>query len=191
MKNSQEKLNGFKEAFQFGLILLSVLLIGACQSTKFWSDTMEEVKFSQYQSYMIDDECSEYNPGLNPIHQIRIRNAIELELRELGYVRSDDPDITIKFFVKNETKYFYENCLPEYDDIIGGAQCVEKVHTYEEGTLIIDFIDTKENLAIYHGGAAGEPWDKLSNPNPTIKKMVRGIIQNYAELVSKEGYATR
>lgn len=164
-------------------LIAMVVFLFSCQTTRYWTDSNEDADFGMFQTYLIDDECSEYNPGINPILQQRIKNAIEIELRDLGYQRSSDPDLSIKYLIKNETNYFYENCLPEYDDIVGGSQCVERVYTYEEGTLVIDFIDVKNNLAIWHGGASGESWDRVRNTAAVVDKMVKKIIGEYAKEV--------
>ena len=167
-------------------ITLGMMFIYSCGSVTHWTDFEEGTTFEDYRTYKIDEQCSDYNPGINPIHQQRIKNAIELELRSMGYAKAEEADINIKFFVKNETKYFYEECLPEYDEFTGGQRCVERVHTYEEGTLVIDFIDISENLAVWHGGASGESWDRLDNASQKIGKMVRAIIGDYRKLVDGE-----
>ncbi len=173
-------------------LLILFIMIGfyaSCSSITYWTDHQEDVDFSDYSTYKIDDQCSDYNPGINPIHQQRIKNAIEIALRDLNYSKSEDADLSIKYFVMNETKYFYEHCLPEYDDVAGGGQCIDKVYTYEEGTLVIDFIDIRRNLAVWHGGANGDSWDNMSNADETINEMVGRIMQEYKELAKSSVYA--
>ena len=167
-------------------VVLSVLFISSCASVTHWTDFEEGRSFNDYRTYKIDEQCSDYNPGINPIQQQRIKNAIELELRSMGYEKAEAADLNIKFFVKNETKYFYEECLPEYDEFTGGQRCIERVHTYEEGTLVIDFIDISDNLAVWHGGASGEPWERMNNASQKITKMVRAIIGDYKKLVERD-----
>ena len=170
-------------------LFLAFLMSTSCSKVTYWSDHTAEIDFGDYQTYMIDEQCSDYNPGINPIHQQRIKNAIEIAFRDMGYIRSKDADINVKFFVKNETKYFYDNCIPEYENIEGGGQCIDKVYTYEEGTLVIDLIDIRKNKAIWHGGARGESWDNLDNADQKISEMVRVIMKEYETLVNSEAYA--
>ena len=171
------------------LVSFVLILFASCSTISYWSDTPGNTDYSVYKSYQIDDQCSDYDPGVNPINQLRIKNAIELELRDMGYSRSENPDLNIKFFVKNETKYFYDNCVEEYDTFVGGNQCIEKVYTYEEGTLVIDFIDIRKNEAVWHAGARGSAWDRNDAPDETIKKMVKEMMKEYKTLVKSSSYA--
>ena len=175
--------------YKLSVVVFTLLLLNSCSSISYWSDLPGDIDYSDYQSYMIDDQCSDYDPGVNPINQQRIKNALELELRAMGFIRSDDPDLNVKFFIKNETKYFYENCANEYDDITGGNQCIERVYSYEEGTLIVDFIDLRNNLAVWHGGARGESWDTVKNPDATIKQMVKQLLKEFKSLRQADSYA--
>ena len=165
-------------------VILLAMILSSCSSVYTWSDQREGVDFYSYQTYMIDEQCSDYNPGINPINQQRIKNAIELELRDLGYMRAENADINVKFLVKNETKFFYENCLRDYSGYRGGEMCIEKVHTYEEGSLVIDLIDIRSNTAIWHGGASGKSWKKIENPQSAISKMVSSIFNQYRATAS-------
>lgn len=175
---------------KFILIVSILSLFASCSTISYWSDTPGNIDYSIYQSYQIDDQCSDYDPGVNPINQQRIKNAIELELRDMGFIRGENPDLNIKFFIKNETKYFYENCVEEYDSFTGGNQCIEKVYTYEEGTLVIDFIDIRKNEAVWHAGARGSSWDSMESPDNTIVKMVKEMMKEYRSLVKSSFYAS-
>ncbi len=170
--------------------VMSLMIISSCSRISYWSDHPEGIVYSDYKTYQMDDQCSDYDPGVNPINQIRIKNALEIELRSMGMTPSDDPDLNVKFFVKNETKYFYENCVEEYDRYTGGDQCIEKVHSYQEGTLVIDFFDVRRNLAVWHAGARGEAWDSIDNPDPVIKRMVRDLMKEYRNLGKAESFAS-
>ena len=166
-----------------------LFIISSCSRITYWSDHPEGIAYGDYQTYQIDEQCSDYDPGVNPINQLRIKNALEIELRSMGMMPSEDPDINVKFFIKNETKYFYENCIEEYDQFTGGGQCVDKVHSYLEGTLVIDFIDVRRNMAVWHAGARGESWDSIDNPDPVIKRMVKDLMMEYLNLVKAESFA--
>ena len=65
------------------MMLAVLMLLSGCQTLTHWSDQVDGVNFSMYQTYKIDEQCSDYNPGVNPINQQRIKNAIEKELRKI------------------------------------------------------------------------------------------------------------
>ena len=169
--------------------LSSLVLLASCSNVYTWSDATPDINFSDYTTYKIDDQCSDYNPGTNPINQQRIKNAIEGELRKFGYKRSEDGDINVKFYVKNETKFFYENCINEYSEYGGGQVCIERAYEYEVGTLVIDLFDNKENKAIWHGGTSGSSWEKIADPTAMINKAVSAIFKEYKTAPSTPGYA--
>lgn len=176
----------FRLAF---IVFGTIIILSACSNVYTWSDVTPEANFDNYTSYQIDEQCSDYNPGINPIIQQRIKNAIEIELRAMGYKRSSDADIIVKFYVKNETKFFYENCINDYDGYGGGQVCIDKAYSYEAGTLVIDLFDNKENLAIWHGGASGDSWENLANPDDKINKLVGAILKEYKTTVPTPGFA--
>ena len=175
---------------KIGSLLIIVTLLFSCQSNlRHWVDYEASSEFNGYGSYSIDEQCSDYNPGVNPINQQRIKNAIEVELRSIGYAKSDDPDLMVKFFVKNETKFFYDQCLPDYDRFQGGKVCIDRVYEYEVGTLVIDLIDVRRNTAVWHGGGEGGSWEKMKNPDAKINTMVKTILSEYKKLVKSSSYA--
>ena len=157
-----------------------VSLLAACQSLSHWSDFESEVNFGAYKTYSINDQCSDYNPEVNLLNQQRIKNAIEMELRGIGYKRSDDPDLLVKFLVKNETEYLHEHCLNEYDGYRGGSVCIDRVTGYKVGTLVIDLIDVRQNMVVWQGGGQGDSW--LHIDPKKIKKMVSIIMADYSKL---------
>lgn len=171
------------------LALSTLMVLSSCSNVYTWSDATPGTNFSDYTTYQIDDQCSDYNPGVNPINQQRIKNAIEVELRDLGYKRSEDADINVKFYLKNETKYFYENCANEYEDYTNGQVCIERAYAYDEGTLIIDLFDTKKNEAVWHGGVSGDSWEKMKDPTSSINQSVKAIFKDYKSALSTPGYA--
>lgn len=150
---------------------------------------MPDVNYGQYMTYHIDDQCSDYNPGVNPINQQRIKNAIEVELRAMGYKRAENADINVKYYLKNETKYFYQNCVEEYSDFTNGQVCIDRAYAYEEGTLVIDLFDNNKNMAIWHGGASGSSWAKMKDPTEKINDTVEAIFKEYKAAMSAPSFA--
>jgi len=128
------------------LTIFSAILLQACASTQYVSDSLVKVDISQYHTYTMEDNCSD---DINPIMQIRIKNALEQKLRSYDYSKSSDAD------------------------------CQERVVNYVEGSIVIDIIDTRSNSIIWHGAAYGPSWSSLSDPNKKVNEVVDTLLERY------------
>ena len=117
------------------LAVILTLLMFSCSSVYYVSDPALGLDASTYQSYGTEEFCDE---EISMLNMQRIKNAVDISMRDIGYARSDDPDVLIKYFVKNKTKKYIEECADHYDRWTGGETCRERVLTYEEGSIIID-----------------------------------------------------
>ncbi|MDF1698422.1 MAG: DUF4136 domain-containing protein [Saprospiraceae bacterium] len=156
--------------------LLGLLFWTSCSTTQFVSDSLGDVDPNLYHTYTMEDNCSD---DINPIMQIRIKNAIESKLRNNDYSKNDNADLLIKYFVKNLSKKYVEECREEYNRWEGGKLCQERVVTYVEGSIVIDIIDTKTNSIIWHGAAYGPSWSSISNPNQKVNEVVNTLLTKY------------
>ena len=87
----------------FSISLLVSILYASCTSTQFVSDHLGNVNASQYNSYSMEANCAN---DINPIMQLRIKNAIEKKLRAKDYAKQENADLLVKYFVKNVSKKF-------------------------------------------------------------------------------------
>jgi hypothetical protein len=124
----------------------------------------------------MEDNCAD---DINPIMQLRIKNALERTLRNHDYSKSLDADILVKYFVKNVTKKYVEECREEYARWEGGKLCEEKVVNYVEGSIVIDIIDTRTNTIIWHGAAYGPSWSSIRDPNKKVNEVVMKLLDRY------------
>lgn len=161
------------------VILFAALVIQACSSTQYISDSLGPVDVSQYHTYSMEDNCAD---DINPIMQIRIKNALEMKLRANDYSKSDNGDVLVKYFVKNTNKKYVEECNDEYERWEGGRMCQERVVTYVEGSIVIDIIDTRTNRIIWHGAAYGPSWSSISDPNKKVNDVVDNLLERYFSL---------
>lgn len=160
------------------IILLILLGVGisSCSKVIYVSDPLENTDFTIYNTYGTEEHCDE---SISSINMQRIKNSVEVNLRKNGYVVSGNPDILVKYFVKDKTKKIIEECSDYYDRWTGGETCRERVVNYEEGSIVIDFIDTNKNTIIWHGAAKGPSFNKLSDPGKDIDRMVSKLINLY------------
>ena len=143
---------------KFAFITLLLIGMGSCSSTQYFSDSLENVDISKYQSYMTEDNCAD---DINPIMQLRIKNVL------------------VKYFVKNLSKKYVEECRDEYARWEGGKICQERVINYVEGSIVIDIIDTATNTIIWHGAAFGPSWSTIKDPNKKVDEVVNKLLERY------------
>ena len=153
-----------------------VAVLASCSSTQFVSDSLGDINAAQYDTYTMEENCAD---DINPVMQIRIKNALETEMRSKDYSRSEDADILIKYFVKNLSKKYVEECREEYNRWEGGEYCQERVINYVEGSIVIDIIDRNTNSIIWHGAAYGPSWSKISDPNKKVKQVISKLLERY------------
>lgn len=158
------------------ITLFTILMLSSCASTQYVSDSLGTVDASQYNTYVMEDNCAD---DINPIMQIRIKNALEKKLRMNNYTNNKNADILVKYFVKNISKKYVEECKEEYSRWEGGKYCQERVVNYVEGSIVIDIIDTRTNAIIWHGAAYGPSWSSLSDPNKKVNEVVNKLLERY------------
>ena len=165
-----------KQLMNFAFITLLLIGMGSCSSTQYFSDSLENVDISKYQSYMTEDNCAD---DINPIMQLRIKNAIEKNLKNNNYKKDPNADVLVKYFVKNLSKKYVEECRDEYARWEGGKICQERVINYVEGSIVIDIIDTATNTIIWHGAAFGPSWSTIKDPNKKVDEVVNKLLERY------------
>lgn len=155
---------------------VGLLCMNACSSTSYFADSMYEENPVSFKTYMTEEHCDE---NVNRIMALRIKNAIDISLTERGYSRSEDADFLVQYFVKLEQKSFVQTLCNYYDRWEGGESCEARVIDYEEGTIVIDLIDTKNNSIFWHGAITCAPFDDLKDPNQQLLDMVRNLFEKY------------
>ena len=163
------------------------VIFGSCSSPQYWSNYEADKNYNSYSTYQLEAHEDKFMVGVDHISELRIRNAIELELRGMGLRPSDSPDLLVKYLVKNETKFFTEFCSAYYEDVEGGDICFDRVITYEEGSMVIDFVDLSKSVVIWHGGSVGKGWEEMRNPDKEIRKMVGLLLSEFEKLIEEKG----
>lgn len=157
----------------------AIMTLVSCSSTQYISDSLTDIDTSKYLTYEMEDNCAD---DINPIMQIRIKNALERSLRSNSYSKDSNADVLVKYFVKNMSKKYVQECREEYARWKGGEMCQERVVNYVEGSIVIDIIDTKTNTIIWHGAAYGPSWSSIRDPNKKINEVVDNLLGRYFNL---------
>lgn len=173
-------------------IVFSFTLLTGCMSVRYVVDRQDVGRHDSYKTYRIEEHCLDIPIGVNPINQQRIQNAIEVNLRNYGLLsEKGDADLLVKYYVKNKTIYYNSGCDDYYENVKGGQQCVERISSYEEGSLIVDVIDQLAQKVIWHGAAVGPTYDEMKDPQKKIDKIVGELLQDLEIfLKSSESYSS-
>jgi hypothetical protein len=167
------------------LLILSVL--NSCSSIKVIADYDPLVNFENYRSYAF------YKKGIDQVQisdldKKRILKAIETSLQSKGFRPSEQPDILVNIFTKEESKIdIYNNngmgwgwgWNPWFWP--GMGMQTTQISTRAEGRLFIDLIETKNKRLIWQGSGVGllEPSSDPIKKQEIIQKFVNEILSQY------------
>lgn len=155
-------------------LILSAFLFAGCSTISVNQDYDPAYDFSKLKTYGFIPITSE--AGIDQLNADRLGEALKTNLTAKGYTLAEKADFGIALFFTKSTKtditttggYGYGYGYRGY----GGVGHVD-VHQYNEGTLVIDFIDMAENKLIWRGIGSG-----VLSDNPTVEERTANI--NYA-----------
>ncbi len=160
-------------------VLLSMLALSACATAiKSTVDVADNADFAELNTFawMTDQATSEQRAlsnDLNPLHEHRIRAAVEAELERNGYGKAARDEADFVIFVRLavtdhlQVREFYGSYgynyygyytgyrhYPSYGYYPGLSRSSVSVQTVTEGSLIVDIFDNRSKEAIWHGSAS-------------------------------------
>lgn len=175
--------------------MLIVLFLSSCSSVQVLSDYDKEANFNEYKSYAF------YKTGIDKaqisdLDKKRILRAIEAEMADRGFVKSENPDLLVAIFTKEKEEVdVYNNNLgwgwggwgwgpgfgwgwgPGWGAGWGGSQ----VSTRTEGSLYIDFVDAKSKELVWQGKGVGNLGniENIEKKEAKIREFVTEILMQY------------
>lgn len=176
--------------FKF-LPLLLLFIVSSCSSIKVTSDYDTKTDFSKYKTFAF------YKKGIDrakisDIDKKRIMRAVEKQLALKGIKLSKNPDMLVSIFTKSRQKinirdnrigvgfgywnpWYFNRPFNQLD-----------VNQYTEGTLFVDFIDTRKKSLVWQGVGSGA----LKNLNAEkkeerINEFVKQIIDKFPPEIKK------
>lgn len=170
------------------LFLSLILLLSSCSSgIRVVSDFDKEVNFTGYSSYAF------YKPSIDKVKvsdldKRRILRAIDQELSKKGMTKSDNPDIIIGLYTKEQERVdVYQNYhgyswgwYPYYDPFGPRSSITQTT----EGTLFIDLLDAKSKNLIWQGiGYSDLDGKDMEKKEVRIKEIVSKILEAYPPAV--------
>jgi hypothetical protein len=180
------------------LPILALLFLSSCSSVRVLSDYDQKADFNGYKSYAF------YKTGIDKaqisdLDKKRILRAIETEMASRGFVKSENPDILVSIFTKEQER------VDVYNNNFGWGGCGgfggwgpglgwgwgggNLVSTSTEGSLYIDLIDTKSKELVWQGKGEGTLANtkNIQKKEQRIQQFVAQILEQYPPdaLVSK------
>jgi len=159
--------------------LMSMIL--SIQSCAFQYDIVSEAEsdtdFQMYKTFNIIHDNHGFEIGADPVNKKRIDQAVQKEFRDIGYVYAKKPDLQIAWFIKMDTKleqgiynaYYTKWRYPRAMD----------VYEYQQGSLVIDVIDTRTGMVVWHAKVSGKVEEGMPDVEDKIKKVVRELFKSY------------
>jgi hypothetical protein len=135
-----------------GLLTVALVLTG-CASTEVRSYIAREVDLREHTTYnwARDDTRSTGDPRLdnNRFFQERVHAAIEEQLANKGFEKTDAPDLIVRYYARVTQQ-------ADNDDAAGTRECEEcGPEVYDRGTLFIDLLDARTDRLVWRGWARG------------------------------------
>lgn len=171
-------------------ILLSTVFLYSCSSVKVVSDYDTKIDFSTYKTFAFYKKGID-KASVSDLDKKRIMRAIEGELVEKGFSKSENPDLLISIFTKSREQVNVSNNNFGYGFGWGynpwffGSNNLN-INQYTEGTLFIDFIDKKNNELIWQGiGSGAMKISNIEKKEERINQFVQKIISTYPPSLNK------
>ena len=184
-------------------IIVLFLMAGCSSSLQVVSDFNGGLDFSAYRTYnfyepdtLIDHKVLPVI--VNSLNQRRIENAIDEEMKLRGYVKSEDPDILITYFLRVENKTDYQATTYNYGRPYYGGYGYygyyggygygwTEVNSYEYkvGTLVIDLVDSRKNELMWYGAGSKALQENPKHVEQEINDAVTRIFYQYRWLAGE------
>jgi len=164
-------------------IFLLVLATG-CATVSVQHDYDTSADFGGMKSYAWMKAPS--GQELNDITIKRVQNAVDDQLAIKGFtISEEDPDFTIAVHGQVKSKvdvvdwgYRYGS-YDRYYSGYGGTRRID-TYEYEEGTLLIDFVDAESGDLVWRGSGTG-----VLDPSASPEKREKGINDAVAKILAK------
>ena len=144
-------------------LLVATATMGGCSSLKIHTDYDPGVDFARLQSYawLPDPRPPTGDPRLdNSLLDGRVRSAVDSQLAARGHRETspDEADFLVAYHVALETKLdvdtIHHGYGYGYGRWYGGMSSSTRVREYEQGTLLLDFVDPKTRQLLWRGSSS-------------------------------------
>lgn len=181
----------FIKSSQYVLVALN-LFLAACSTVSVTTDFDRAASFTQYLTYTFVP--SKEKIPLSPSTETAFRDALRenLAARNITEVSKDaDLHVIRHISTKERLSVYQSNNWPYrgmpygygYYGLWASAPIIYDVSEYTEGTLILDFVDSKTQKLVFRGIATGTVSDPETNAK-RVREAVEKIVQKFPKTVS-------
>lgn len=165
------------------LLIISSLMVVAfgCSTVSYQYDYDKKVDFASLKTFSFMPVPAQAN--ISTLNVKRIQDAVRTQLEFKGYTMiPDNPDFLIAMHLtKERKKLVIVDRGYSYGSGSYWGTGFSREFEYEEGTFVLDFVDTQSKELIWRGVAKGEIRDDLS-PEKRIKRInevAQEILSNF------------
>ncbi|WMI64201.1 DUF4136 domain-containing protein [Aestuariibaculum sp. YM273] len=182
-----------KQVLKIVPFLALLIIITSCSSIKVATDYDKQANFTNYKTFAF------YKTGIdkaeiNDLDKRRILRAIEAELLDKGFTKSENPDLLVSLFTKSSQRVdVYNNAWgygawgwggwgpysAGFGPGWGWGWNQPSVSTSTEGVLYIDLIDASKKELVWQGMGTGYLTQNMEKKEALIKEFVAEILAEY------------
>jgi len=165
------------------LIVIAALYLAGCSTISVNQDYDPAYDFSKLKTFGFIPITEE--AGIDQLNATRLGDAIKANLTAKGYTLSENSDFGIALFFTKDTKtsiqstgygYGYGYGYRGYGGM-GGSTYVTQ---YEEGTLVIDFVDMAKQELVWRGVGTGALSD-----SPSVEERTENINNAVSQILAQ------
>jgi len=161
--------------------VMAALVLTGCATMNVSSHIERNVNFADYVTYDWGppDNLPVGDPRLdnNPFFNDYLQGAIEKQLARKGYAPGlgGTPDLLIHYHASVNQKLDVYEVDQSYGYCYGN--CEAQIVDYEQGTIIIDIVDTKTNKVVWRGWAQDAMNGIIDNQDRLEKQVDEGVTK--------------
>lgn len=167
-------------------ILIALLAAGGCSPYSISQDYDTSTDFSTFKTWTWFEGPKPSGPSLDGLTEQRIRKALEAGLPARGLSKTDgatDLQVTYHLAITQRIEVTPTTVGWGYGwghGYVGGTYGGD-VRTYDEGTLLVDFVETKTKSLVWRGTARATVYrDTTPQERETrIRETIQLILQQY------------
>ena len=175
--------------FLVALLFVS-FLVGCASQYKTSHDFQEGFKFSELSTYALSPErgAAKNSPYFSDIDRARLEKAFRTEMARLGLreVKIEEADVLLAYAVLTDNRQdFRVNSLGvgfSRRHRYGGGVSFVDTKDYQQGTVIVDVIDSASNESVWRAVSTGRVRNdkNIEKRQRRIDRIVKGIFSKYS-----------
>ncbi|KEO73844.1 DUF4136 domain-containing protein [Anditalea andensis] len=175
-----------KSTIKLGIIAFGLICVSACSPVKVYTEKNDFVEQKSYRTFAILNEVKGKAAFNSPIMEERLQNHLIAGMEKRGFhYNADAPDLIIRY--NTDVQQNQRVVYPSYggwgmwNPWMWGMPMAPEVRNYDQGEVIIDFIDPHIDRVIMRATAVGT----VNNPDQKQKKINTAVEKILKEFSTK------